>query len=152
VVVPRGEKLGASALGFVSTKFPGRAPAGRVLIRAFYGGAREPRILDRDDATLIARAQEEIAPVLAVRGAPVLARVYRWPEATPQMEVGHAARMAWIDAQADARRGLFLTGSGLRGTGIPDMVADGTRQAVRAAAWLASRPQIAAGTPVSERR
>jgi hypothetical protein len=45
--------------------------------------------------------------------------------------------MAWIDAQADARRGLFLTGSGLRGTGIPDMVADGTRQAVRAAAFLA---------------
>ena len=75
--------------------------------------------------------------MLGLRGAPVLARVFRWPHATPQMEVGHVARMAWIDAQADTRRGLYLTGAGLRGTGIPDMVADGARQAHRAAAWLA---------------
>ena len=77
--------------------------------------------------------------MLGVRGAPVLARVFRWPHATPQMEVGHAARMAWIDAQVEARSGLYLTGAGLRGTGIPDMVADGRRQAARAAEWLAGR-------------
>jgi oxygen-dependent protoporphyrinogen oxidase len=136
VVVPRGEGLRASALSFVSTKFPGRAPDGHVLLRAFLGGARDPDVLDADDDTLVDRAAAECAPVLGLRGAPVVARVFRWPHATPQMEVGHAARMAWIDAQADARRGLFLTGSGLRGTGIPDMVADGTRQAVRAAAFL----------------
>ena len=136
VVVPRGEGLRASALSFVSTKFPGRAPEGHVLLRAFLGGARDPEVLDGDDDALVDRAAAECASVLGARGAPALARVFRWPRATPQMEVGHAARMAWIDAQADARRGLFLTGSGLRGTGIPDMVADGTRQAVRAAAFL----------------
>jgi len=136
VVIPRGEGLRASALGFVSTKFPGRAPEGHVLLRAFLGGARAPDVLDADDDTLVDRAAAECAPVLGLRGAPVLARVFRWPHATPQMEVGHAARMAGIDAQADARHGLYLTGAGLRGTGIPDMVADGARQAHRAAAWL----------------
>ena len=139
VIIPRGEGLRASALGFVSTKFPGRAPEGHVLLRAFLGGARDPDILDHDDDALVDRAARECAPVLGLRGAPVLARVFRWPHATPQMEVGHAARMAGIDAQADARRGLYLTGAGLRGTGIPDMVADGQRQAARAAAWLAGR-------------
>lgn len=139
VVIPRGEGLRASALGFVSTKFPGRAPDGHVLLRVFVGGARDPEVLDDDDETLAERAAAECRPSLGLRGAPVLARVFRWPHATPQMEVGHGARMAWIEALADAQRGLYLTGAGLRGTGIPDMVADGTRQAARAAAWLAGR-------------
>jgi protoporphyrinogen/coproporphyrinogen III oxidase len=145
VVIPRGEGLRASALGFVSTKFPGRAPEGHVLLRAFLGGARDPDILDHDDGALVDRAAGECAPVLGLRGAPVLARVFRWPHATPQMEVGHAARMAGIDAQVDARSGLYLTGAGMRGTGIPDIVADGQRQAGRAAAWLAGRAAAADG-------
>ena len=136
VVIPRAEGLRASALGFVSTKFPGRAPEGHVLLRVFLGGARDPDVLDGDDDVLAERATAECRPLLGLRGAPVLARVFRWPHSTPQMEVGHAARLAWIDAQADARRGLYLTGAGLRGTGIPDMVADGARQGARAAAWL----------------
>jgi len=145
VVIPRGEGLRASGLGFVSTKFPGRAPEGHVLLRAFLGGARDPDVLVDDDDALVDRAAAECTPVLGLRGAPVLARVFRWPHATPQMEVGHTARMAWIDAQADARRGLYLTGAGLRGTGIPDMLADGARQAHRAAAWLAGRAAPANG-------
>jgi protoporphyrinogen/coproporphyrinogen III oxidase len=137
VVIPRGEGLRASAFGFVSTKFPGRAPDGHVLLRVFLGGARDPGVLDDDDETLAERAAAECRVPLGLRGAPVLARVFRWPQATPQMEVGHAARMAWIDALLDVQRGLYLTGAGLRGTGIPDVVADGARQALRAAAWLA---------------
>jgi oxygen-dependent protoporphyrinogen oxidase len=140
VVIPRGEGLRASALGFVSTKFPGRAPDGYVLLRVFLGGARDPEVLDDDDDTLVGRAVDEGTRVLGVRGAPVLARVFRWPHATPQMEVGHAARMAWIDAQAEAKGGLYLTGAGLRGTGIPDVIADGARQAARASAWLTADP------------
>jgi oxygen-dependent protoporphyrinogen oxidase len=139
VVIPRTEGLRASALGFVSTKFPGRAPDGHVLLRVFLGGARDPDVLKEDDATLVDHAFAECARMLGLHGRPAMARVFRWPHATPQMEVGHAARMAWIDAQADAQPGLFLTGSGLRGTGIPDMVADGARQAARAAALIASR-------------
>jgi oxygen-dependent protoporphyrinogen oxidase len=139
VLIPRAEGLTASALTFVSTKFPGRAPDGHVLLRAFFGGAREPGVLDQDDATLIARAVEEMDRIVGVRRAPVVTRVFRWQDGTPQMDVGHAARVGWIDAQADARPGLFLTGSGLRGTGIPDMVADGALQARRAAALLAPK-------------
>ena len=56
VVIPRGEGLRASAFGFVSTKFPGRAPEGHVLLRVFLGGAREPDVLDDDDDALVDRA------------------------------------------------------------------------------------------------
>ena len=152
VVVPRGEGLSASALGFASTKFPGRAPEDHVLLRVFVGGARQPDVLDDEDAGLIARARADVGRVLGAHGEPVLARVYRWPGATPQMEVGHAARMGWIEAQADARRGLFLTGAGLRGTGIPDMVADGGRQARAAATWIRGGVTTAGRPPASTSR
>ncbi len=135
IVVPRTEGIKTTAFGFVSTKFTGRAPEGHVLLRAFVGGAREPDALGHGDAALIARVRSELAPILGLRGEPARTRVFRWPHATPQMEVGHAARMADVEAMVDAHPGLFVTGAGLRGTGIPDMVADGARQAQRAAAW-----------------
>ena len=90
VVIPRTEGRRVSALGFVSTKFPGRAPQGHVLLRAFLGGARHPDVLAEDDGALVERAFAECAGILGLHGRPVMARVFRWPQATPQMEVGHA--------------------------------------------------------------
>jgi oxygen-dependent protoporphyrinogen oxidase len=128
VVVPRTEGLRVSALSFVSTKFPGRAPEGHVLLRAFLGGARDPDALGRDDAALVSQVVSEFTSLLGLRGAPRLTRVFRWPQGTPQMEVGHAGRVAAIDERIARWPGLALTGAGLRGTGIPDTVGDAALQ------------------------
>jgi oxygen-dependent protoporphyrinogen oxidase len=138
LLVPRTEGLRTSALSFVSTKFPGRAPGDHVLLRAFMGGVRDPRVLDLDDRELIDLVRREMATVLGLRGEPVVSRVHRWPESTPQMEVGHLEKVAAFESRLPAVRGLFVTGAGLRVTGIPDVVADATRTAEAAAAYLAS--------------
>ena len=138
LVVPRGEGLRTAACSFFSSKFPGRAPEGHVLLRGFLGGARDPEILQLDAAALAALVRREMDPVLGLRGEPVLTRVYRWPQGTPQMEVGHLERVAEIERRAAGVPGLFLTGAGLRVTGIPDCVVDGTRNAAAAADWLAT--------------
>jgi oxygen-dependent protoporphyrinogen oxidase len=138
LLVPRSERLRTTACGFFSTKFPGRAPAGHVLLRGFVGGARDPDALALDDQALPALVARELGPVLGLRGEPVLARVYRWPQRTPQLEVGHLERVAELERRLAAAPGLFLTGAGLRVTGIPDCVADGTRAARAAVAWLAA--------------
>ena len=62
-----------------------------------------------------------------------MSRVFRWPSATPQLEVGHLERMRRVEREIATVRGLFLTGAGVRATGIPDMVADGTRAGEAAA-------------------
>jgi oxygen-dependent protoporphyrinogen oxidase len=138
LLVPRSEALRVAACSFVSTKFPGRAPDGCVLLRAFVGGIRDPLALALDDAALAALVVRELDGVLGLRRQPLLARVYRWPEATPQLEVGHLDRVAGIERRLADVPGLFLTGAGLRVTGIPDCVADGTRAAQAAAAWLSA--------------
>jgi protoporphyrinogen/coproporphyrinogen III oxidase len=139
LIVPRGEGLRCTACTFVSTKFAGRAPEGHVLLRAFLGGTRDPDVLGLPDADLVALVRREMGPVLGLRAAPVLERVYRWPRATPQMEVGHLARMTRLDAIVAGLPGLFLAGAGLRGTGLPDTIADGQRAAAAAAAFASSR-------------
>jgi oxygen-dependent protoporphyrinogen oxidase len=138
-IVPRSEGLRSTACTFVSTKFPGRAPEGHVLLRAFVGGVRDPGVLDLADADLALLVRRELGPLLGLRGAPVLERVHRWPRATPQMEVGHLARMARLDAIVAGLPGLFLAGAGLRGTGLPDTIADAQRCAAAASALLSAR-------------
>ena len=138
LIVPGSEGLRTTACGFFSTKFPGRAPAGFVLLRGFVGGHRDPRILDQDDEALVALVVREMTPVLGILGAPVVARVFRWPGGTPQLEVGHLDRVAAMNAQIRGVPGLFLAGAGVRVTGIPDSIAEGTAAAAEAAAFLAA--------------
>ena len=136
LVVPKTEGLRTTALSFSSTKLPGRAPDGHVLLRGFLGGARDPEVLALDDEDLVKTVLAEMTPVLGVRGAPVLTRVFRWPMGTPQMEVGHLDRMALLEQRVASMPGLYLTGAGIRVTGIPDSIADGSRVAHAAADWL----------------
>jgi protoporphyrinogen oxidase len=63
--------------------------------------------------------------------------VFRWPATTPQLEVGLLERIAAAECQIATVPGLYLTGAGVRVTGIPDCVADGTKIAEAAAAFVA---------------
>lgn len=136
LLVPRGEGLRTTAVSFSSTKLPGRAPEGHVLLRGFLGGVHDPGVLDLDDERLAGTLEREVRPLLGISAEPVVRRVYRWPEATPQMEVGHLERVAALDAHLVRLPGLVLTGAGLRATGIPDVIADATKAAAAAAASL----------------
>jgi len=143
-VVPDVEKLGILAASWLSSKWPHRAPEGRVLLRTFAGGARDPRATDLSDNELIDRSLRALTPLLGITGSPALTRVYRWNRASAQHNVGHLARMAAIDKILGEQSGLFVTGSGFRGVGIPDCVADGRATGAQVAAWLAG-VRVAAG-------
>ena len=133
-VVPRVEPgLSITAATWISSKWPGRAPDDHVLLRGFVGGARQPDALTRSDASLIDTVRGDLARLLDIRGDPVLARVFRWPHANPQLNVGHLARVAEIDRRLARVPGLQIVGAAFRGVGIGDCVAAG-RAAGRAAA------------------
>jgi oxygen-dependent protoporphyrinogen oxidase len=133
LVVPRAEGLRTTALAFVSTKYPLRAPEGHVLLRGYLGGARDGEVMKLSDDEMVDTVKREMAGVLGLRGRPVVARVFRWPGGTPQLEVGHLERMAAVQRELASVPGLHLTGNGFRTTGIPDAVADGTRAGETAA-------------------
>ena len=135
-VVPRVENPGILAASWLSSKWPHRAPDDHVLLRTFFGGARDPKALERSDAELVSRALSTLRPLLGISGEPVVTRVYRWERASAQHEVGHLDRMAAIERALARHPGLFLTGSGFRGVGIPDCVADGRKTGTAVTEWL----------------
>lgn len=135
-VVPRVERCALLAGTWVTSKWPGRAPDGHVLLRGFLGGGRDPQRLDRSDQELIAEAREELTALLGISGDPLFARLFRWTRQSPQYEVGHLERVTAIDDRLASISGLYVTGSGFHAIGIPDCIADGRDTATRAAAFL----------------
>jgi oxygen-dependent protoporphyrinogen oxidase len=138
-VVPRVERSPLLAATWVTSKWPGRAPAGHALLRAFLGGGRDPHRLDASDAELVSLAREELSRLLGIAGDPILTRLFRWTRQSPQYEVGHLQRVDAIDRRLASIPGLFLTGSGFRAIGIPDCIADARDTAARAATFVATK-------------
>lgn len=127
VVIPRREQRSINATTWMSTKFDHRAPSDHVLIRVFFGGARTPEMMNKNDEEVLAIAQSELHELFGLDAAPVLHRVYRWINAQPQYDVGHLERMKQIEQSLPT--GIYIAGSPYGGVGIPDCV----RQAREAA-------------------
>ena len=147
-LVPRGEACRVSACTFASEKFPGRAPEGHVLLRAFVGGgfaggaraegvreasaeeAEGPDPTARTDDGLKALVHDELARLLGVTAEPVMARVHHFEAANPQYRVGHLERVGELERITPP--GLALAGCAYRGLGVPDCIASGERAALLA--------------------
>ena len=117
---------------FVSSKWAGRAPAGHVLLRVFFGGPDEAAI-DEPDDVLVQQALADLRALLTIRGEPTLARVFRLRGGSPRPGPGHLERVEALRLALRDEPGLALVGNGYDGSGISDCI----RQAKQAAARLA---------------
>jgi protoporphyrinogen oxidase len=102
-------------------KYPGRAPAGHALLRAFVGPA------DGDPALA---AHAELTKVLGLKGKPLWTRAFHWSRGLPRYHAGHAARVAAVRAGLARLAPLAIAGAGLDGAGVSACVKSG-REAAR---------------------
>jgi oxygen-dependent protoporphyrinogen oxidase len=121
-VVPALEGRSILAVSFLSVKFPGRAPAGTVLMRVFVGGATQPDLFDHDDEMIKLIVRDELASLIGATGQPLLMDVARHSRAMPQYTLGHMQRVEEIRRQAARHSRLILTGIAFDGVGIPDCI------------------------------
>jgi len=128
-VVPRSLGRPILAGTWVSSKWPGRAPEGHVLLRAFFSLSQGP---ERTDDELVRLARDELRALMGLDASPVLTRVFRFDHASPQMRVGHLVHLRELKERLSrVAPGLRLAGGGYEGIGIPDSVRQG-REAARA--------------------
>jgi oxygen-dependent protoporphyrinogen oxidase len=135
-LVPKKERNRLVACTWVGTKFSDRVPDGMALLRCFLGETPEER-----DEQIITAALIELREMMGIRARPRFTRIYRWPRSMAQYTVGHAQRVAGIEARLAAISGLHLAGNGYRGIGIPDCV----RMAKQVAEQIAGRGTAPSG-------
>jgi oxygen-dependent protoporphyrinogen oxidase len=117
-LVPRSAKLNLLGVVWNSSLFPGRAPEGQELFTCFLGGATNPAVLQNSESEIVALAHRELAPLMDLRNPPAFSNLTVWPRAIPQYNLGHADRMAAIEAARSAYPGLWFAGNYLDGPAI----------------------------------
>ncbi|HEX6862157.1 MAG TPA: protoporphyrinogen oxidase [Thermoanaerobaculia bacterium] len=125
-LAPRKEGLRVLGVLFPSEIFPGRAPAGHVVLTAFAGGRTDPEVAAWDDERLMSEVLGELRKTVGVRGEPVVSTVRRWPRAIPQYELGHGRFLDMAREAEAALPGLRIGGNFLRGVSVPDCIRNAT--------------------------
>src|SRR5690606_1107627 len=105
-IVPPGE-ADILASTFISSKWEGRAPEGKVLVRAFVGGGRKD-IRSSDDEQLRDVALGELTRLLGDLGPIQFSRVHRYARGTPQPELGYGQVLERIRGAVAERPWLSL--------------------------------------------
>ena len=140
VLIARGEGFRMLGNLWETSLYPGRGPAGGILIRAMFGGAVDTEIGELSDDAMRALARDEVRRLYGLRQEPRFEAVVRVPRAIPQYEHGHLGRVAVVEAALEELPGLAVTGNGLRGVAFADAAADGVRTGARMVAWIGARP------------
>lgn len=97
------------ACTFASQKFPGRAPDGHVLLRAYLPP------MDGDPAQT---AHAELAAILGIRGEPLWSRVFYWNRGLPRYRAHHAEHVAAVRRRLARLPPLAIAGAGYDGAGV----------------------------------
>ena len=131
-LVAPGETLPILGALFESNLFPGRAPEGYTLVRAFLGGVDRPELMTEPDARLAALTCEALDRAIGLKSGPSRTWVMRQQNAIPQYTLGHRERVAAVMKRIGAFPGLYVAGNAYRGVSLGSIIED----ADRVAGWL----------------
>jgi oxygen-dependent protoporphyrinogen oxidase len=124
---------------WLTAKWPHLVNSDVALLRCMVGRFGDQAWADQDDAVLVRRVRAELTEALGGVGDPVAVAVQRWPAAMPQYTVGHADRVAAVEAALAALPGIRVTGASYRGVGIASCIVNA--QATAAAVLARAVPQ-----------
>src|SRR6266542_2697348 len=117
------------ACTYASRKFPGRAPDGNVLLRAY---------LPPMNGDPGAAAHAQLAAILGIRGAPLWSRAFYWDRGLPRYRAHHAEQVAAVRRRLSRLPPIAIAGAGYDGAGVSACVRSG-RAAGRLMAQLMAR-------------
>ena len=131
-LVPKPDQRWVTAASFASQKWAHwRPPAGGEILRVSIG-RDGMAVMHLDDDEILRVVLDDLEHHLGIRFEPDEIRITRWPAAFAQYRPHHSD---WVDAVEEALpSGVFVTGAGFRGIGIPACVRAANSVAGRAGA------------------
>ncbi|MFI5197280.1 MAG: protoporphyrinogen oxidase [Thermoanaerobaculia bacterium] len=129
-LIPQVEGFRSLGILYPASLFTGRAPEGFVLTTSFLGGALDRSLAGAPDADLLAVAAAEVARFFPRLGPAARSWIVRWPEAIPQLPLGHHRTLAALDEdlealEASAPGALRVTGGFRDGIALGERIAIG---------------------------
>jgi len=97
-LVPKDQDLRILGALYDSSIYDNRAPEGCRLFRVLIGGRRDPGAIELSDEDLLATAIHDLERAWGKVPTPAGHKIIRWPKGIPQYEIGHADRVAAIEA------------------------------------------------------
>jgi protoporphyrinogen/coproporphyrinogen III oxidase len=132
-LVPPVERELIVGCSWLTSKWPHLAQDDVVLIKAMVGRYGDDRWVRMADDELVSRVLDGLHRMMGVDANPVDVLVQRWPRSMPQYVVGHADRLAAVDAELDQLGQVHLTGAAYRGVGLAGCVAQASATVERIA-------------------
>jgi protoporphyrinogen oxidase len=115
VVVARDAGSPAFAVTYASNKFPGRAPAERVLLRVFLAPVDDPAAV----------AHDVLAAMLGISGKPLWTKAYFWRLGLRRPSVHWTMELAQLRERLAGIGPITLAGGGFDGPGVSGCVRSG---------------------------
>ena len=131
-LVPKPDQRWVTAASFASQKWGHwRPPGGGEILRVSIG-RDGMAVMHLDDDEVLRVVLDDLEHHLGIRFEPREVRITRWPAAFAQYRPHHSS---WVDAiEESLPAGVFVTGAGFRGIGIPACVRAANSVAARASA------------------
>lgn len=111
-LVPRPERGAVMACTWVATKWKGRVPDDKAVLRCF---STNPDVS-------LEETKADLLRLMGVDAEPIFVLHHKWPDSMPQYTVGHARRVAEIEDRIAHIPGLYVAGNAFHGIGIPDCI------------------------------
>ncbi len=116
------------ACTYASAKFPGRAPEGHVLLRAYLA------LGDGDPAEA---AHTQLAAILRLRGEPLWSRAFHWIRGLPRYHAPHRDHLSEVRHRLTRLPPIAIAGAGYDGAGVSACVRSGREAGRLIARWTA---------------
>ena len=129
LLVPSTKGRLLKAATFVSTKWSHMDDSDVILVRLSCGRINEKVIDSMDDAELVTKLHSDLVEATGIKSEPIESYVQRWPNAMPQLEVGHVELISKIREDLAFFKGVQLAGSSYDGLGIAACIRSGSRAA-----------------------
>jgi oxygen-dependent protoporphyrinogen oxidase len=129
LLVPSSKKRLLKAATFVSTKWSHMEDPNVVLVRLSCGRANEKVLEKLNDADLVSKLHADLVDATGVKAEPLETYVQRWPNAIPQLEIGHVELVSKIREDLAFFKGIHLAGSSYDGLGIAACLRSGSKAA-----------------------
>ncbi|AJS59455.1 protoporphyrinogen oxidase [Paenibacillus sp. IHBB 10380] len=131
-LVPRKEGRNITSCTWTSTKWLHTSPDDKVLLGCYVGRAGDEQNVELPDDALKELVLKDLKEIVGISAKPIFTEITRLMHSMPQYPIGHLQAIETLRHHLfSSLPGVYLTGAGYEGVGLPDCIKQAKELAMR---------------------